>query len=195
MTTIYLVRHCEPDFSFDPNEKRPLTVTGRQDAEALAEYLSDKKINCIYSSPYTRAVETVTPLSRRTRLPIITDTIFRERFGGHGEESFEEFSRKQWTDLSYKRPGAESIGETMERMIQGITEILNDNTGENVVISSHGAAVCSVLRYYHPTFGYRDFMRVIDFMPWIVRIQYHGTDPASLETADEIWHIHRPYSG
>lgn len=195
MTTIYLVRHCEPDFSDPVNPARMLTEKGREDAEALAGFFSGKRIDAIYSSPYTRAVETVTPLSRITRLPIITDTIFREREGGRGEDSFEEFNRHQWKDLTYKRPGGESIAETQERMITGINDVICENPGDDAVISSHGAAICSVMHYFRPTFGYHEFMRVIDFMPWVIRIQLHGNDLSSIEAVEEIYHIHRPYSG
>ena len=195
MTTIYLVRHCEPDFSEPVNPKRRLTETGREDAEALAEFLSGKRIDSIYSSPYTRAVETVTPLSRITKLPIITDTIFREREGGHGDDEFEEFNLHQWNDFSYKRSGGESLAETQERMITGINDVIRENPGDDAVISSHGAAIGAVMRYFRPSFGYHEFMRVIDFMPWVIRIQVHGNDLSSIEAVEEIFHIHRPYSG
>lgn len=42
---------------------RPLTKKGRREAEAVAIYLAEKGIERIYSSPYTRCVQTVEPLA------------------------------------------------------------------------------------------------------------------------------------
>jgi 2,3-bisphosphoglycerate-dependent phosphoglycerate mutase len=56
---LYLVRHCqatgqEPD--------APLTELGRQQAISLADWLGEVPIGHIISSPFTRAVQSITPL-------------------------------------------------------------------------------------------------------------------------------------
>ncbi len=42
---------------------RPITKKGRRQSEAIAGYLKDAGIERIYTSPYTRCVETVEPLA------------------------------------------------------------------------------------------------------------------------------------
>ena len=37
-----------------------------------------------------------------------------------------------------------------------------------MAIRTHGAALCSIIQYYQPSFMYSDFLRVIDWMPYMV---------------------------
>lgn len=50
---------------------RPLTKKGRRQAEALAESLVDAGIERIYTSPYTRCVESVEPIAAKTGAKVI----------------------------------------------------------------------------------------------------------------------------
>jgi 8-oxo-dGTP diphosphatase len=52
------------------DELRPLTATGRAQAAALADWLGQIPISHILSSPFTRCVETVTPLAERANLEV-----------------------------------------------------------------------------------------------------------------------------
>jgi 8-oxo-dGTP diphosphatase len=54
------------------DELRPLTAAGRAQAAALANWLGQISISHILSSPFTRCVETVTPLAERTNLEVET---------------------------------------------------------------------------------------------------------------------------
>lgn len=64
--TIHLLRHGAAG---DRNKwkgvdaERPLTKKGRKQADAVAERLAGRGIERIYTSPYARCVETVTPLA------------------------------------------------------------------------------------------------------------------------------------
>lgn len=64
--TIYLLRHCTAGDRANwhgIDAVRPLTKKGRRQAKALAEYLKSAGIERIYTSPYTRCVQTVEPLA------------------------------------------------------------------------------------------------------------------------------------
>jgi broad specificity phosphatase PhoE len=81
---VLLVRHAVPvDVGSagyeDRDDERPLTDAGRQAAEELAEELEPYVITSVYSSPYVRAVETVTPTARRRDLEVHILTDLRER--------------------------------------------------------------------------------------------------------------------
>ena len=61
----------------------PLTEKGRSQAESAAEYLvANEKIDRIYSSDLSRAVDTATPVAKRLGLPIVTDKRLREIYTG-----------------------------------------------------------------------------------------------------------------
>ena len=53
---LYIIRHADPDY---PNNT--ITDFGWQEAHALADWLKDKKIDKIYTSPLGRAIDTAKP--------------------------------------------------------------------------------------------------------------------------------------
>ncbi len=77
MTTFYLVRHAHADLI--PDENRPLSAQGRDDANRVADILNKYPINEIHSSPLPRAIETITPLAKRLALPVFLDSELQER--------------------------------------------------------------------------------------------------------------------
>lgn len=67
--TIFLLRHAAAGdrATFEGvDSTRPLTKKGRRQAEAIAGLLSGRGIERIYTSPYTRCVESVRPLAKLT---------------------------------------------------------------------------------------------------------------------------------
>ena len=72
-TQIYLVRHAKARSRSDwsgPDDLRPLTKTGRRQADALRDLLADRGVARVISSPYVRCRQTVEPLGQRLRLPV-----------------------------------------------------------------------------------------------------------------------------
>tara|TARA_R110000796_G_scaffold252627_1_gene388996 strand:- start:82193 stop:82696 length:504 start_codon:yes stop_codon:yes gene_type:complete len=67
-TTFILVRHAEK--GTDDPRNPSLNAEGKLRAEKLLNMLSDVEIGAIYSSPYKRTKETVTPLSAKLGLEI-----------------------------------------------------------------------------------------------------------------------------
>ena len=59
MTIIYFVRHAKPDWSVHIDATRPLTEQGLRERALVTEYLLDKGVDLVFSSPYKRAVDTV----------------------------------------------------------------------------------------------------------------------------------------
>jgi 2,3-bisphosphoglycerate-dependent phosphoglycerate mutase len=58
-TTIYMVRHAESPFVFGEERSRGLSDEGLEDAKRVADVLDDVNIDCVVSSTYTRAIQTV----------------------------------------------------------------------------------------------------------------------------------------
>jgi len=83
-----LLRHGQSEFNLhftatrrDPGIPDPrLTELGRQQAEAAAEALAGERISRIIASPYTRALQTATPVAKRLGVPIIVTPTVRERY-------------------------------------------------------------------------------------------------------------------
>lgn len=118
MTTIYFVRHAEPDYKIHDDITRPLTVKGMADTKLVTEYLKDKEINKVLSSPYHRAICTV--------------------------KDFTSFTKKQWEDFDYKLSDGESLREVQERNIKALSDVLSLHKGCNIVVGTHGTALSTI---------------------------------------------------
>ena len=71
----YLVRHAKAGSRsgwIGPDESRPLTRAGKEQAEAIMELLVERPVPRTLSSPYRRCVETMQPLAEKLGLPIET---------------------------------------------------------------------------------------------------------------------------
>jgi phosphohistidine phosphatase SixA len=81
----YVVRHAKAgdrEEWLGDDRLRPLTKSGRQQAEALAEFLKNDPIDRILSSPYVRCLQTIEPLAARRKLPIEPRKDLEEGAGG-----------------------------------------------------------------------------------------------------------------
>ncbi len=82
---IYVVRHAKAgdrgEWEGD-DRLRPLTKSGRRQAEGLAAWLKKEPIDAILSSPYVRCLQTVEPLAEQRKLPIEPRPDLEEGSGG-----------------------------------------------------------------------------------------------------------------
>jgi broad specificity phosphatase PhoE len=70
---IYLLRHAHAGNKrtwSGPDDRRPLSATGRREAAGLVTLLHDRPIATILSSPALRCEQTVRPLAERRGLPV-----------------------------------------------------------------------------------------------------------------------------
>lgn len=142
---LFLVRHAHSDYS--PDEMRALSASGRVEAQRIADVLEGHGIAHIYSSPYTRAVETLQPLADRLRLPIQVDHDLRERHLSAGPlDDFQRFLEATWRDFDVAYPGGESSSTAQARVRSAIHRIAGAAEGRNVAIATHGNALALFLR-------------------------------------------------
>lgn len=99
--------------------------------------------------------------------------------------------RRRWQDFSWHEPGGESIGQVQQRNIAALKEILAEHPGQNIAIGTHGTALSSILNYYRPWFGCEDFLRIVDWMPYIVELTFDGQ---ALLTFRELAHIEKGFT-
>ena len=148
MTKVYFVRHAEPNYYNRDDMSRKLSAKGMVDRELVTRFLSDKHIDVVLSSPYKRAVDTVAHFadSKGLNIEIIDD--FRERkVDSIWIEDFTAFSKAQWADFDYKLSDGESLNEVQSRNISALNSVLEKYKGKNIVISSHGTALSTIINY------------------------------------------------
>lgn len=197
MTKIYFVRHAQPVHSHVDDRTRPLTDEGLKDTQLVLDTLKDIHIDAFYCSPYKRSLDTIKSSAEYFGMTIKTDERLREREngfcgnGGSGISSFEMF-KKRWADHYWHEESGESISMVQKRNIEALKEIVVDNDGKNIVIGTHGTALSSIMNYYYPDFGVDDFLRIIDWMPYIVEIDFENGMAVS---KNEIAYIEKDYKG
>ena len=183
MTTVYFIRHAESDYSVRDPMSRPLTEKGLSDRQLVTEYLNDKNIDTVISSPFKRAVDTVSDFADKNNFEIITVDDFRERRSDKEwikDENFDSFMKLQWTDFRYSLSDCECLKEVQTRNIAALNEVLNQYKNKNIVIGTRGTALSTIVNYYDNSYGYEDFMAMVYIMPWVVKMHFNGTDCAGI---------------
>lgn len=176
-TTLYFVRHAQPNYDNHDDHARELTAKGLEDRKLVTAFFQDKQVDAVLSSPYKRAVDTVKEVADVRSLFIHTMDDFRERkIESTWIEDFKGFSQRQWSDFDYKLSDGESLREVQTRNLSALQQVLREYEGKTVVIGSHGTALSTILNYYDPSFGYDDFDKIRPLMPWIVRFTFETDD-------------------
>lgn len=173
MTTVFFVRHAEPNYENHDDASRELSNKGLEDRRLVTDFLLDKQIDIVLSSPYKRAIDTVRDFAEEKGMDITIIDEFKERRVDSGWiEDFNTFCRKQWEDFSYKLSDGECLEEVQNRNVLALNRVLEKYKGNNVVIGSHGTALSTIINYYDNTFGYADFNRIRNLMPWVVQFSF-----------------------
>ena len=176
MTNLYFVRHATPNYDNHDDMSRELTQQGLIDRYKAKDFLADKDINVVLSSPYKRSVDTVAPIAEEIGFEIKTYYGLRERtVCDEWLYCFDDYAKKQWSDFTYKLPGGECLGEVQARNVAAINEIIKKYEGKNIAIGSHGTALSTIIHYYSGgKWGFDDFQRIKRVMPFIVKLAFDG---------------------
>lgn len=174
MTRVYFVRHAQSDWRSGSDRERGLTAEGQEDAKVVLEFLRDKQPDVFYCSPYRRSLDTIREAAEFFSLPIHTDERLREREAAPGGNNLELF-QKRWADFDWHEPGGEALRPVQERNIAALAEILEHNRNKTIVIGTHGTALSTILNYYDSSYDCGAFLRIIDWMPFVVELNFDGT--------------------
>ena len=124
MTTIFFVRHAEPNYNHHDDALRELSSKGMKDRKLVTRFLSNQQIDVVLSSPYKRAIDTVIDFADSKGYAVKIIDAFRERkVDGGWIEDFTAFAQKQWNDFSYKLSEGECLQEVKQKYI-GFTSVL-----------------------------------------------------------------------
>ena len=159
---LYIVRHGETDWNkrhkVQGRTDIPLNDYGRRLAEETAEGMHDIPLDLAYSSPLLRAKETAQIILRDRNIPLCEDERLQEiSFGSYeglfcggeqADEKSEEFNRF-FNDTANYIPPAD--GETISQLYERTGDFLREMEGrkdlaeKNILVSTHGAAMTSLL--------------------------------------------------
>jgi len=131
MPVIYIARHGETTWNavgrYQGRLETPLSPLGQAQGQALAGALAGKGIKRIISSPLSRCVQSVVPLSIATGVPIETDPLLLEIAHGTWEGRYrDEIARtepqlyREWREHPerVRFDGGESLHDVFERWKQ-----------------------------------------------------------------------------
>ena len=174
---VLLVRHAEPVAFGTPgvaDDDRSLTDAGRAAAEELAAELDGYEITAIYSSPYTRAMETVTVLAHRRHLEVHLLADLRERrLATEPMADWRDRLEAAWTDHELALPGAESGREAQRRAIATLDLLRSRHPdGGRLVLGSHGNLISLILHALEPGVDFAFHMAMP--MPALYRLTHDG---------------------
>lgn len=152
-TTIFISRHSltqplnyvnENESVLIQNIKTPLSIKGEQLAKKMSNYKELKNIDVVYSSNYSRAMATSKYVATNNNVDINVDCRFGERVHGV-EKSYKEldknYGERQLRDENYKYKNGESRKEVADRMKKGLFDVIKNNKGKIVYITSHSTAM------------------------------------------------------
>ena len=152
-TVLYLVRHG----ATEANERKPyilqgrgvnygLSTTGREQAAAVARFLSEFPVRRVYSSCLLRSVETAQAIARFHELEVGQIEDLAECHVGQWEgkdwgtimrefpEAYEAFIRRPG-EAPYL--GGESYGDVLRRVQPVFARLLEQHAGESIVVVAH----------------------------------------------------------
>lgn len=135
-TEIYVLRHATPAKSDLPNRERPLSEVGQAQAVALVPYLSELDLTAVYTSPFKRAIQSVTPFCQAVGLTPAE----REDLGESGDD--------------------EQLPEVRSRLIGALSDIAEKNMGEHVLVCTHGGCLWGAISHFDANFGYEDYRKI-----------------------------------
>ena len=156
-----MVRHGETEWNvgevFRGRVDIELNETGIKQAEKLAEYLGNRRLKTIYSSPLQRALKTAEIIARQHKIKVaITPGLIDFNYGqwqglSHREvkDSYKELYG-EWANHPerVKMPDGESLEDVRQRAMGVVTDIITGHNG-TVVLVSHRVVnkvlICALL--------------------------------------------------
>jgi len=163
---IYIFRHGQSEDNenmiFSGWRDAKLTNKGIEQALNLAQKLKDKKIDLLYSSTQTRAIDTlklaISLNENAKNLDIHTDSRLRERSYGvlEGTSKLELFLQDEFLCNEYRRSYTKRAenGENLEDVINRVREFIYEITPKiiqgklNIAISCHGNSIRGFRAYF-----------------------------------------------
>ena len=156
---IYPIRHAQSQPSAKlPDSEWPLSPVGLDQAENLSDLLVPLGIEVLFSSPYSRCLQTIQPFANRVGLEVEVGNDLRERtvvkeFADNFGDNFNEIWRQSWDDFNFALPGCESSLDAQERFVAAVKQILAVYPQKTIGITTHGNVTGLFLNYIDKSLG------------------------------------------
>ena len=154
VTTLYIVRHCQSAGNlsgrFQGRFDAPVSETGEKQLELLSLRFRNETLDAIYSSPLIRAYKTAEAINKFHGLSIQKDNGLLEIDVGEIENQLLTEIGIKYPELAHNWdfspdlcvfPGGETMVQVYERINRTIDQIIADNPGKRVAISTHGGVI------------------------------------------------------
>lgn len=153
---IYLIRHGESIVNIEHRLKckqldGDLTSEGRRQARLAGNWLADKQITQILTSPFHRAIQTASIIGELLNIQPSVNPDLSEIDCGELEGHTDSFAWSEWRtayirwierDWNARFPGGESLKEGFDRLTRAIYAL---DLRENTVLVTHGGITRTVI--------------------------------------------------
>ena len=169
-TNIYIFRHGETDYNVQRRAQGyldiPLNEKGIEQAHELADKLSNIKLDCIYTSPLSRAMETARIVATKNNVNIIPENGLQERnlgvLCGHivhvtdapKDTPFDLNADTLYvpiallSDDDFVPDNGESYNMFKKRVCDAIMNIVKNTNAQNIGVATHGGVIGVLLREF-----------------------------------------------
>ncbi len=172
---LILVRHAAATGQ-DP--AAALTAQGQRQALALAEFLLPRQIERVISSPFARAIDSITPFCRSAGLRLETDERLVERvLTSQQLPDWREHLRRSFDDPDYRLDDGESCCAAQARGTSVTREALA--SGQRCVLVTHGNLLALILRSIDSTVGFDLWSGLSNPDAFVIEADHEGPKRAS----------------
>ncbi|MYL32577.1 histidine phosphatase family protein [Pontibacillus yanchengensis] len=172
--SLYVIRHCKAEGqAFDEQ----LTDEGHKQAQQLRDLFSTVQVDRIISSPYTRALQSIKPLSGAKRVEIETDSRLEERrLSSKQLPDWLEKLESTFSNMDLAYEGGESSREATARVVQLMEECKADQNVESIIIVTHGNLMSLLLNHFSQDFGFEGWKKLSNPDVYVVQLGEDGTN-------------------
>ncbi|MGX7418213.1 histidine phosphatase family protein [Carnobacterium gallinarum] len=161
-TTLYFVRHGQTLWNLEERMQgqlnSALTNLGIQQAQALSNFLPEKKIDCCYVSTSLRAIQTAQLITTKLAIPINESSQLQEiKMGpweGQSKLEIQQNYPHSWEQFwhaphDYQPNGnGENFQQLQQRSVAKIKKICHENNGKTILIVSHRITIKVLLAHF-----------------------------------------------
>lgn len=161
---VHIVRHAETEANdqhrLQGHDDTPLTQTGKQNVEEVGRVLDEYDYDCIFSSPFKRALDTAKLIAQQLEIDIRIAPELKEICYGDWEgqpkeelQEIDEWRQREQDKYNFQHPGefndvqGQSYADIFER-VTGFFDQLIESNREFVLLVTHLGVLRNAKKYF-----------------------------------------------